>query len=209
MGIIETPKNSSRKMVEPVLDGLPAIVIPTPLMSVKSDRPYAPWRKITSGPLRPADGELRFDMSEAEFTYEGDKCTFEVPRRGQSGEPPPAVAPRIVFVHVVGRRPALDKATDDVKLALPAHRRRVMQRTWNGGAAALAIGRRIADFEFALAADSADNVDFPAHLNHRHLGTGGGHWRANGPMADAFCEGLCSAQGTAGQQPASEQRRQR
>ena len=26
----------------------------------------------------PNDGELRFDMFEAEFTHEGDKCTFEV-----------------------------------------------------------------------------------------------------------------------------------
>ena len=27
---------------------------------------------------RPAEGELRFDMFQAEFTHEGDKCTFEV-----------------------------------------------------------------------------------------------------------------------------------
>lgn len=27
---------------------------------------------------RPADGELRFDMFEAEYTHEGDRCTFEV-----------------------------------------------------------------------------------------------------------------------------------
>jgi hypothetical protein len=26
----------------------------------------------------PRRGELRFDMSEAEFTHEGDRCTFEV-----------------------------------------------------------------------------------------------------------------------------------
>jgi hypothetical protein len=44
--------------------------------------------------------------------------------RGQGGEPPPAVAHRIVFVHVVGRRPALDEADDDVELVLPAHGRR-------------------------------------------------------------------------------------
>src|SRR5262245_38627345 len=36
-----------------------------------------------------------------------------------------------------------------------------MQRTRNGSAAAPAIGRRIVDFEFALAAEAADNVDFP------------------------------------------------
>src|SRR5262249_25116772 len=27
---------------------------------------------------RPASGEVRFDMFEAEFTHEGDACTFEV-----------------------------------------------------------------------------------------------------------------------------------
>ena len=27
---------------------------------------------------RPDEGELRFDMFQAEFTHEGDKCTFEV-----------------------------------------------------------------------------------------------------------------------------------
>jgi hypothetical protein len=26
----------------------------------------------------PEDGELRFDMFEAEYTHEGDQCTFEV-----------------------------------------------------------------------------------------------------------------------------------
>ena len=35
--------------------------------------------KFVSGKgYRPEDGELRFDMFEAEFTHEGDKCTFEV-----------------------------------------------------------------------------------------------------------------------------------
>src|SRR5215510_2404914 len=81
-----------------------------------------------------------------------------------------------------------------------------MQRARNGGAAAPAVGRRIVDFEFALAAEAADNVDFPAHLGHRHLGAGGGHWGADGPTADALGEGRGSKQGTAGQQPAAEQR---
>jgi hypothetical protein len=39
-------------------------------------------------------------------------------RRGQGSEPPPAVARRIVFVHVVGRRPALDEAADDIELVV-------------------------------------------------------------------------------------------
>src|SRR6516165_200870 len=35
--------------------------------------------KFVSGKgYRPQEGELRFDMFEAEFTHEGDKCTFEV-----------------------------------------------------------------------------------------------------------------------------------
>src|SRR5262249_46892302 len=114
--------------------------------------------------------------------------------------PTPAVARRIVFVHVVSRRPALNKATDDVELALPAYRRHVMQRAWNGGASAPTVGRRIVDFKFALAA-------FPAHLGHRPLGTGGGHGGADGPMPDPFWEGCRGAQGTARQQPATEQRK--
>jgi hypothetical protein len=35
--------------------------------------------KFVSGKgYRPAEGELRFDMFQGEFTHEGDKCTFEV-----------------------------------------------------------------------------------------------------------------------------------
>jgi len=38
-----------------------------------------PVFKFVSGKgYRPAEGELRFDMFEAEFTHEGDKCSFEV-----------------------------------------------------------------------------------------------------------------------------------
>jgi hypothetical protein len=39
-------------------------------------------------------------------------------RRGQGREPLPAVARRVVFVHLVGRRPALDEAADHVELVL-------------------------------------------------------------------------------------------
>src|SRR6516165_10384925 len=81
-----------------------------------------------------------------------------------------------------------------------------MQRARNWGAAAPAIGRRIVDFEFALTAEAADNVDFPAHLGHRHLGAGGGHWGADDPAADTLGEGRGSEQGTAGQQHAAEKR---
>src|SRR6266566_773042 len=81
-----------------------------------------------------------------------------------------------------------------------------MQRTRNGGATAPAIVRRIVDFEFALAAEAADNVNFPAHLGHRHLGAGGGHWGADDPTADALGEGRGSEQGTAGQRHAADER---
>src|SRR5262245_6878285 len=107
----------------------------------------------------PADADVDLAIEHC-----GGQCAT---RRGQSGEPTPAVARRIVFVHVVGRRPALNKATDDVELALPAYRRRVMQRAWDGGAAAPTVGRRVVDFEFALGAEPAGSIDFPAPLGHR------------------------------------------
>jgi hypothetical protein len=40
--------------------------------------PDARFKFVAGKGYRPADGELRFDMFEAEFTHEGDKCTFEV-----------------------------------------------------------------------------------------------------------------------------------
>src|SRR5215475_6620755 len=65
---------------------------------------------------------------------------------------------------------------------------------------------RIIHFEFALATEAADNVDFTAHLGHRHLGAGGGHWGADDPTADALGEGRGNEQGTARQQHAAEKR---
>ncbi len=40
--------------------------------------PEARFRFVDARGYTPAPGELRFDMFEAEFTHEGDKCTFEV-----------------------------------------------------------------------------------------------------------------------------------
>ena len=40
--------------------------------------PEARFKFVSGKGYRPQDGELRFDMFEAEFTHEGDKCTFEV-----------------------------------------------------------------------------------------------------------------------------------
>jgi hypothetical protein len=40
--------------------------------------PEAHFKFVSGKGYRPREGELRFDMFEAEFTHEGDKCTFEV-----------------------------------------------------------------------------------------------------------------------------------
>ena len=40
--------------------------------------PEAHFKFVSGKGYRPHEGELRFDMFEAEFTHEGDKCTFEV-----------------------------------------------------------------------------------------------------------------------------------
>ena len=40
--------------------------------------PEASFKFVPSKGYPPQPGELRFDMFEAEFTHEGDRCTFEV-----------------------------------------------------------------------------------------------------------------------------------
>ena len=40
--------------------------------------PDARFAFVASTRYRPASGEVRFDMFEAEYTHEGDRCTFEV-----------------------------------------------------------------------------------------------------------------------------------
>jgi hypothetical protein len=40
--------------------------------------PEARFRFVPSKGYRPLSGEVRFDMFEAEFTHDGDRCTFEV-----------------------------------------------------------------------------------------------------------------------------------
>ncbi|HEU4383481.1 MAG TPA: chromate resistance protein ChrB domain-containing protein [Anaeromyxobacteraceae bacterium] len=50
--------------------------------------PRARFRFVPAKGYRPEAGELRFDMFEAEFTHEGDLCTFEVlVRRFGLGDP--------------------------------------------------------------------------------------------------------------------------
>jgi len=39
--------------------------------------PEARFRFVPAKGYRPEPGELRFDMFEAEYTHEGDRCTFE------------------------------------------------------------------------------------------------------------------------------------
>src|SRR5207237_5340988 len=40
--------------------------------------PEAHFKFVSGKAYRPDEGELRFDMFQAEFTHVGDKCTFEV-----------------------------------------------------------------------------------------------------------------------------------
>ena len=40
--------------------------------------PQAHFKFVTEKQYAPKDGEVRFDMFNAEFTHEGDRCTFEV-----------------------------------------------------------------------------------------------------------------------------------
>jgi len=49
----------------------------------------ARFRFVPAKGHKPMPGELRFDMFEAEFTHEGDRCTFEVllDRAGLAGDP--------------------------------------------------------------------------------------------------------------------------
>jgi hypothetical protein len=50
--------------------------------------PEARFKFVAGKGYRPKEGDLRFDMFEAEFTHEGDKCTFEVLlERGALKEP--------------------------------------------------------------------------------------------------------------------------
>ncbi len=40
--------------------------------------PKATFKFVTMKQYQPKDGEVRFDMFDAEFTHDGDRCTFEV-----------------------------------------------------------------------------------------------------------------------------------
>jgi hypothetical protein len=60
--------------------------------------PQARFRFVPAKGYVPEPGELRFDMFEAEFTHEGDRCTFEV-LLGRAGLREPALRAIAEIVH--------------------------------------------------------------------------------------------------------------
>jgi hypothetical protein len=60
--------------------------------------PDARFRWVDGRGFKPAPGELRFDMFEAEFTHEGDDCSFEVLRRRCKVEEP-GLGPIAEIIH--------------------------------------------------------------------------------------------------------------
>lgn len=60
--------------------------------------PEARFRFVSGESHEPAQGELRFDMFEGDFTHEGDLCTFEVLRR-RFGLDDRALVPIAEIVH--------------------------------------------------------------------------------------------------------------
>src|SRR6516164_3236579 len=60
--------------------------------------PDARFKFVPAKGYRPRQGELRFDMFEAEFTHEGDHCTFEVLLQ-KSGLDEPALTAISEIVH--------------------------------------------------------------------------------------------------------------
>lgn len=60
--------------------------------------PLAQFKFVRGKNYVPQDGELRFDMFEAEFTHEGDRCTFEV-LLARSGIVDPALEAMAEIIH--------------------------------------------------------------------------------------------------------------
>ena len=60
--------------------------------------PEATFKFVPAKGYKPRRGELRFDMFEAEFTHEGDRCTFEVLLQ-RSGLDQPALTAISEIVH--------------------------------------------------------------------------------------------------------------
>ena len=60
--------------------------------------PGARFKFVSGKGYAPSSGELRFDMFEAEFTHEGDRCSFEV-LLGHAGLTDPALQAIAEIVH--------------------------------------------------------------------------------------------------------------
>ncbi|MBI3890226.1 MAG: chromate resistance protein [Candidatus Wallbacteria bacterium] len=60
--------------------------------------PEPRFKFVAAKEYKPAKDELRFDMFEAEYTHEGDKCTFEV-LLGKMGLEDPALAAIAEIIH--------------------------------------------------------------------------------------------------------------
>src|SRR5207244_9696313 len=71
--------------------------------------PEARFKFVAGKGYRPAEGELRFDMFQAEFTHEGDKCTFEVLLDRVASKDPAlrAIAEIIHYIHLMDNKYAL------------------------------------------------------------------------------------------------------
>ncbi len=66
--------------------------------SIISASTTARFKFVNGKGYAPEPGELRFDMFEAEFTHEGDRCTFEV-LLDRFGLADPALRPIAEIVH--------------------------------------------------------------------------------------------------------------
>ncbi|HLY38336.1 MAG TPA: chromate resistance protein ChrB domain-containing protein [Candidatus Binatia bacterium] len=67
--------------------------------------PDAEFKFVPARGYRPESGELRFDMFEAEFTHDGDRCTFEV-IIARFGLDDPALRPLGEIVHDIDLKDA-------------------------------------------------------------------------------------------------------
>ena len=67
--------------------------------------PNARFKFVRGKGYVPREGELRFDMFEAEFTHEGDRCTFEV-LLGRMGVSDPALQAVAEIVHDIDLKDA-------------------------------------------------------------------------------------------------------
>jgi hypothetical protein len=67
--------------------------------------PDAVFRFVDAKGYRPERGELRFDMFEAEYTHEGDHCTFEV-LLDRFGLDDPALRPLAQIIHDIDLKDA-------------------------------------------------------------------------------------------------------